>query len=429
MYVPTIGLEIHIELKTKTKMFCACLNDAEERRPNANVCPICLGHPGAMPVANRVAVNEVLRLGLAIGGKIAKRSHFDRKSYFYPDLPKGYQISQYDEPFVTRGALESIRITRVHLEEDAGRLVHSTNLAEQDGTDAEKRGKIPNDSTSVPHSSVLLGTKVEIKNLNSFKAVQGGIDYEIERQTELLEEGKEIVHETRGWDEKAQKTVSQRGKELSHDYRYFPEPDLPPMTFAEEDIEALARTLPELPEQKKLRFMREFSLSVEQAELVTDDLFWADYFEKAGSELASQTEKPDYVLLFNYLSSDLWGLLAGKGIRKEEMRTTAEHFASLVALVQNGKCTSRMAKDLLVKMTERGEDPETIMNADGIQLVTDDNQLITVVQKVIQSNPKAVGEYKAGKTATLQFLVGNAMKETRGQADPEKLRELFLKEL
>ena len=519
MYVPTIGLEIHIELKTKTKMFCACLNDAEERRPNANVCPICLGHPGAMPVANRVAVNEVLRLGLAIGGKIAKRSHFDRKSYFYPDLPKGYQISQYDEPFVTRGALESIRITRVHLEEDAGRLVHSTNLAEQDGTDAEKRGKIPNDSTSVPHSSasfvdfnragvplmelvtepdiksgeeavrfakslqkimrylnasdadmekgqmrvevnislreiaeedgtdaekrgkipndstsvphssVLLGTKVEIKNLNSFKAVQGGIDYEIERQTELLEEGKEIVHETRGWDEKAQKTVSQRGKELSHDYRDFPEPDLPPMTFAEEDIEALARTLPELPEQKKLRFMREFSLSVEQAELVTDDLFWADYFEKAGSELASQTEKPDYVLLFNYLSSDLWGLLAGKGIRKEEMRTTAEHFASLVALVQNGKCTSRMAKDLLVKMTERGEDPETIMNADGIQLVTDDNQLITVVQKVIQSNPKAVGEYKAGKTATLQFLVGNAMKETRGQADPEKLRELFLKEL
>ncbi len=487
MYTPTIGLEIHVELKTKTKMFCGCLNDPDERKPNVNVCPVCLGHPGALPTTNRAAVDEVLKLGLAIGGKIARRSHFDRKSYFYPDLPKGYQISQYGEPFVSHGALNEVRITRVHLEEDAGRLTHEVGgktdtehsyvdfnragvplmelVTEPDIKSGEEAVKFAKSlqkimrylgasdadmekgqmrvevnisvSEKTKDKSGKLGTKVEIKNLNSFKAVQGGIDYEIERQTELLEAGKEVVHETRGWDDKTQKTVSQRGKELSHDYRYFPEPDLPPLTFTNEDIELLERELPELPEQKKVRFMREFSLSPEQAELVTDDLFWANFFEAAASELGSQADlpaqagKPNYVLLLNYLTSDLWGQLQKVENRKWkiEEKVTPEHFASLVAFVQNGKCTSRMAKDLLVKMVETGEDPEVIMNSEGIQLMTNDGELMTIVKKVIEANPKAVGEYKAGKTNALQFLVGAAMKETKGQADPERLREMFLEKL
>ncbi len=471
-YTPTIGLEIHVELKTRTKMFCACLNDPDERKPNVNVCPICLGHPGTLPAINRAAVDEVLKLGLAIGGKIAKRSHFDRKSYFYPDLPKGYQISQYDEPFVSQGALLEVRITRVHLEEDAGRLTHEVGgktdtehsyvdfnragvplmelVTEPDiksGEEAVKftkslqkimrylgasdadmeKGQMRVEVNISMGEKGRLGTKVEIKNLNSFKAVQNGIDYEIERQTELLKAGKEVIHETRGWDDKAQKTVSQRGKELSHDYRYFPEPDLPPLTFTDEDIELLERALPELPEQKKLRFMREFALSHEQAEKATDDLFWADFFEKAASELGSQVQKPKFELLFNYLTSDLWGLVGSA--KKEEIKVNPEEFASLVALVQNGKCTSRMAKDLLVKMVESGEDPEVIMKSENIELVTDSTELEAVIKKVIEANPKAVGEYKAGKINALQFLVGASMKETKGQADPEKLREMFLKEL
>lgn len=475
MYIPTIGLEIHVELKTKTKMFCACLNDAHEKKPNVNVCPVCLGHPGALPAINRAAVNEVLKLGLVIGGKLAKRSHFDRKSYFYPDLPKGYQISQYDEPFVLQGALNGIRITRVHLEEDAGRLLHDTEqfslvdfnragvplmelVTEPDIKNAEEAVKFAkslqkimrylgasdadmekgqmrvevNVSIAPKHESVekKLGTKVEIKNLNSFKAVQNGIEYEIKRQRELLEAGEKILHETRGWDDKNQKTVSQRGKELSHDYRYFPEPDLPPLTFTDKDFELLVRELPEMPEQKKTRFMREYTLTEQQAELITDDLFWADFFEKAASEFDSQVAKPKFDLLFNYLVSDFWGLLSGsRNVEGRKIATTPEHFASLVALVQNGKCTSRMAKDLLLKMVETGEDPEVIMKSQSIELVTDSNTLLEIVKNIIKTNLKAVEEYKNGKVAALQFLVGAAMRETKGQADPERLRELLEKEL
>jgi aspartyl-tRNA(Asn)/glutamyl-tRNA(Gln) amidotransferase subunit B len=474
--IPTIGLEIHIELKTKTKMFCGCKNDPNERTPNVNVCPVCLGHPGILPTANREAVDKVIQAGLAIGGKIAHKSHFDRKSYFYPDLPKGYQISQYDEPFVSEGILEGVRVTRIHLEEDAGRLSHVIDGREdkessyvdfnragmplmelvtepdiRDGEEAVRfaRGlqrlmryleasdadmehgqmRVEVNISLHENESAPLGTKVEVKNINSFKAVQGAIEYEIQRQTKLLANGEKIIHETRGWDEKTQTTESQRSKELSHDYRYFPEPDLTPLTFTDEDIEALMQSLPELPEQKKLRFMHEFNLTEPQAYTLLDDPRWADYFEDACSELGAVAKEPDYTLLLNYLVSDVWGMMQKNKIDLFDLKIKPAHFARLVSLIQEGKCSSRIAKDVLVKMFESGNDPEEIMQSENISLVSDDAALLPIIQEIIEKNPRAVGEYKAGKTSTLQFLVGQGMAKTKGQADPRKLKELFEKEL
>lgn len=480
MYIPTIGLEIHIELRTKTKMFCGCLNDPQERNPNVHVCPICLGHPGTLPVPNRSAIEEVLKLGLAVGGKIARKSHFDRKSYFYPDLPKGYQISQYDEPFVENGMLEGVRITRVHLEEDAGRLSHAIlgkPSAEKSYVDFNRAGiplmelvtepDIKNAKEAVRFAKALqrlmrylgasdadmehgqmrvevnislskelrdesekkLGTKVEVKNINSFKAVLGAIEYEIQRQTELLEKGETIIHETRGWNDEKKKTESQRSKELAHDYRYFPEPDIPPMTFDEEEISALAGALPELPEQKKIRFIREFSLTENQVEMITDEIFWANYFEQAISELGTLTKEPDNNLLLNYLTSDLWGMMKSTGVKNETLKVEPEHLAALVAFIQEGKCSSRIAKDVLAKMLISGDDPQEIMQTEGISLVSDDETLLVIIREVIEKNPKVVTDFKGGKQVALQFLVGQGMAKTRGQADPAKLRELFEREL
>jgi aspartyl-tRNA(Asn)/glutamyl-tRNA(Gln) amidotransferase subunit B len=481
MYIPTIGLEIHVELKTRTKMFCGCLNNPQERTPNIHVCPICLGHPGALPVPNRAAIEEVLKLGLAVGGKIARRSHFDRKSYFYPDLPKGYQISQFDEPFVENGILEGVRITRVHLEEDAGRLSHENSgkdsgesaslvdfnragmplmelVTEPDIHTAEEAVRFAKalqqlmrylgaSDADMEHGQMRvevnislskdknngeekkLGTKVEVKNINSFKAVSGAIEYEIERQTELLERGEVIIHETRGWNDEKKKTESQRSKELSHDYRYFPEPDIPPMTFDEEEILALTAGLPELPEQKRMRFTREFNLSDAQVGTITDELFWANYFEQAASELGARVREADYSLLLNYVSSDVWGMMKRAGIKNEALKVTPKNLAGLAALIQEGKCSSRIAKDVLAKMFASGDDAQEIMEAGGIALVSDDETLLVIIHEVIERNPKVVADFKGGKSAALQFLVGQGMAKTRGQADPAKLRELFEREL
>jgi len=497
MYIPTIGLEIHAELKTKTKMFCGCPNDAEERHPNTNVCPVCLGHPGTLPTINQEAVLKVIKFGLALGGKIAEDSHFDRKSYFYPDLPKGYQISQYEKPLVEGGVLKDIRIRRVHLEEDAARLVHepSPDLAsgEQHGSsDAQKgseRGSslvdfnragtplmelvtepdIKNAREAVAFAKELqlilryleisdadmekgqmrvevnistkgvgsysgaevldLGTKVEIKNLNSFRAVEQAIDYEMKRQVELFDEGKQVIQETRGWDDVRKKTVSRRFKEESHDYRYFPEPDLPPLDLREFNLESLRAEIPELPEQKRYRFIQEFGLNEEQAEILISDKETADYFEAAASELKSQIPNSKFQTLVNYFTSDLRGLMTEKGINISEININPEHFAHLVALAEKGELSSRLAKDLLLKMFETGEDPETLMKEGGIKIMGDIAELEAIVKEIIEKNPKAVEDYKKGKANALQFLVGQAMARTKGQASPEKLKELFKKHL
>ena len=478
-YTPVIGLEIHTELKTKTKMFCRCVNDPEEKTPNRNICPICIAHPGALPMMNKEAVDAVLKLGIAIGGKIASYAHFDRKSYFYPDLPKGYQISQYEHPFVERGLLTGIRITRVHLEEDTARLLHElpggrkpdtpTSFVDfnragvplmelvtepdiQTGEEAVKfarelqqimryigisdanmeRGqmRVEVNISLKKKDSDKLGVKVEIKNLNSFKSVGDSISYEIERQARLLDEGKEVIQETRGWSDTEKKTISQRSKESAHDYRYFPEPDLPPLNFSDDRITEIARSIPELPEAKRARFKKEFGITEDLIQVLTDDIFFANYFEEAVSELQKiSSEKADTTLLANYLTSDMKGLLKEEKKLVEDIRITPEHIARLVSLITEKKISSRIAKDLLREMYASGEGPETIMKTKGTRIVSDESELVPIVKKIIEKNEKAVSEFKKGKTNALQFLIGQGMRETRGQASPEKLKEVFEKEL
>ncbi|NCO89693.1 Asp-tRNA(Asn)/Glu-tRNA(Gln) amidotransferase subunit GatB, partial [Candidatus Wolfebacteria bacterium] len=409
-YSPTIGLEIHIELKTKTKMFCGCLNDADEKHPNINVCPICLAHPGVLPVINKKAVESVLKLGLALNSKIPEISKFDRKNYFYPDLPKGYQISQYDKPLVVGGKLNGVKITRIHLEEDTGRLTHSHRqkssyslvdfnragiplmelVTEPDIKSGEEAVKFAKELQLILRyleisdadmekgqmrvevnisisdkrqgtSDKELGTKVEIKNLNSFRAVEESIDYEIKRQPEILDKGEEIKQETRGWDDIKKRTVSQRLKEESHDYRYFPEPDLPPLDLTKFNLEELKVSIPELPAQKRARFIKEYGLLANQTEILIEDRGLAQYFEESASELRTKLPIPDYQLLFNYFSSDTRGLMNEQKITVRELNITPENFADLIVLLSKGEISSRSAKDILKEMFLTGLDPRQII--------------------------------------------------------------------
>lgn len=483
-HIPTIGLEIHVELNTRTKMFCGCLNDPDEKHPNINICPICLGHPGTLPTINQEAVEAVLKLGLALNSIISKISKFDRKSYFYPDLPKGYQISQYEEPLVRGGKLKGIRIRRIHLEEDTGRLLHADDgqfslvdfnragvplmelVTEPDVKNSEEAVEFAKEfqqicrylkisdadmekgemrveanislrlmrETDAKQNAKLcennLGIKVEIKNLNSFRAVEEAIKYEIKRQTEILERNEKIVQETRGWDDNKKKTVSQRSKEEAQDYRYFPEPDLPPLNIPTIfDLEEMKQELPELPEAKRRRFGKNYGFDKKSVEILVEDKITADYFEEATSELKAFNPQTNYQLLLNYFTSDLRGLMKEKNISLESLKIKPEHFAHLVYLAEKGNLSSRLIKDLLVKMAETGQDPETLIEEQKIGLISDDDQLLAVIKRIIQENKKAVEDYKKGKENALQFLIGRAMEKTRGQGKPDKLKTLFKKEL
>ncbi len=469
MYIPTIGLEIHVELKTHTKMFCGCKNDPYETRPNTNVCPICLAHPGVLPTMNEEAIKSVVKVGYALESKIADHSHFDRKSYFYPDLPKGYQISQYEEPLVEGGMLKGVRITRVHLEEDTGTLGHDKegmSLVDYNRAGVPLMELVTEPDIHTPEEAVAFGkalqrilrylgvsdanmeqgqmrveanisvrkeegegfgTKVEVKNLNSFRAVEGAIRYELKRQEEALERGEKVVQETRGWDEKKQITISQRSKESAHDYRYFPEPDLPPLDLTKWNREEIKNLLPELPEAKYHRFINEFGCTPAQAEILTEDKSVADYFENAVSEFQEKKENASCSTLINYYLNDLLGLLKEKKITISESKITPEHFAHFVALIDEGKLLSRLAKDLLKQMADTGEDPETLLEQSGVQVIGDENTLKLIVEEIIGVHPKVVEDYKKGKTSALQFLVGQGMAKTKGQADPSVLRALFEK--
>ncbi len=472
MYIPTIGLEIHAELKTQTKMFCGCLNDGLEKEPNKNTCPVCLGHPGTLPTINKEAVKKVIRVGFALGGTVAEYSQFDRKSYFYPDLPKGYQISQYEHPIVKSGTLNGVRITRVHLEEDAGRLVHDREgktlvdfnragvplmelVTEPDVKNAEEavvfarelqlilkylgasdadmengQMRIEANVSIASENAEKLGSKVEVKNINSFKAVHDAIEYEIKRQEKWLNEGKRVIQETRGWNDTKKITESQRTKEEANDYRYFPEPDLPPMNLKEAfDLETLKAETPELPEEKRRRFVQEFGVPKEQIEILIYDPELADYFEAAASELGTYAEKPDFQLLANYLTSDLKGIMNAQSIMFKDLKIEPEHLAHLVGLIQQGKISSRIAKDLLPKMLETGEDPENLIKTDNIELVSDERALGTIADEVIAKNEKSATDYKNGKENALQFLVGQIMAKTKGTADPEIAKKILKERL
>lgn len=475
-YIPVIGLEIHAELKTKTKMFCACLNNPEEKTPNTNICPVCTAQPGALPVMNARAVEALLKVGTALGGEIPLLSKFDRKNYFYPDLPKGYQISQADLPFVFGGMLKGVKITRVHLEEDTGRLQHQKDAAgnvttlvdynragvplmelvtepdirsvEQIGdfarelqlllrylgvsdADMEKgqmRVEVNLSLGTIVDGEVRFGTKVEVKNIASFKMAEAAARYEIARQEEVLRSGGKVEQETRGWNDVKQMTVSQRKKESSHDYRYFPEPDLPPLDLSRFDFRKIKSEMPELPWAKRARFEKEYVLTKEQTELLVLDRPLADWFEAVASELRAETEKVDELirLSVNYLTSDVKGLMVEFGHTTLSMsKLTAENFADLVLLLGAGTVNSRSAKELLRHMYEKGGDPNVLLKEMGLEQVSDEGALKVMAEKIISENPKPVAQYKAGKQETMMFFVGKAMGALKGKGNPQILQKVF----
>ncbi|MEK7599037.1 MAG: Asp-tRNA(Asn)/Glu-tRNA(Gln) amidotransferase subunit GatB [Patescibacteria group bacterium] len=482
-YQPTIGFEIHAELKTRTKMFCDSPNDPLENHPNINVCPVCMGHPGTLPVINKEAVKKVLLTGLALGGKVSQYSRFERKNYFYPDLPKGYQISQYQHPLVLGGEMtlpssgKKIRITRIHLEEDTGRLVHDAGgfdarservslvdfnragvplmelVTQPDISSAEEAGDFAEEFRLVlrylnvseadmekgqlrleANVSLNMGTKVELKNINSFSALRRAIEYEIKRQEKLLKAGKIVCHETRGWDDNGQRTVLQRSKEESHDYRYFPEPDLPPVKpYEDEELnpEKLKSELPELPWQKRLRFIKEYNLRPEESAMLISDKNLSDFFEKTISELlewvSSKNKARAVGTALNYLTSDLQGLVKEKELNWDELLVNPENFAELVKMINENSVSSRAAKDILRIMVEEGGDPSEIAQSRGLKQIGDESQLENSVKKVLEENPKAVADFKKGKLQSLQFLIGQIMRETKGAANPEVIRSLLTK--
>lgn len=477
-YKPTIGLEIHIEPRTKSKMFCGCLNDSSETRPNKNVCPICLGHPGAMPVANIEAIKSVIRLGLALKGNIAERAIFDRKSYFYPDLPKGYQISQYEHPFVSGGALLGVRIRRIHLEEDAGKLIHGDGgktlvdfnrggvplmelVTEPDiesgesavlfakelqlilrylgisNADMEKGEMRLEANISVrPEDREEFGTKVEVKNLNSFKSLNDAINYELRRQEEAILGGEKIIQETRGWDAVAGETFSQRSKEEAQDYRYLPEPDLPLVNVSSGDLinlEELRISIPELPDEKRKRFSEEYGLNEIQAGSIIEDRALAEYFEETASEILAETggETMTKALLSaaNYILTDLRAILNEKGLSLRDGGVTPENMADLSVLIASGELSSRMAKDVLSEMADTGADPRLIINKRGMKQVFDEGAVREVVLEVISANEKVAADYKSGKMNALQFLLGQTMAKMKGQGNPAVIRKVLEEEL
>ncbi|NCO80193.1 Asp-tRNA(Asn)/Glu-tRNA(Gln) amidotransferase subunit GatB [bacterium] len=493
-YQPTIGLEVHVELKTKSKMFCDCLNDPNERHPNVNICPICTAQPGSLPVINKEAVRKTIKTGLALNCQIPEYSKFDRKNYFYPDLPKGYQISQLYQPLCREGFLEidgkKIRIREVHLEEDTGRLIHEKDYSlvdfnragiplmelatEPDITSAKEARKFAEELQLILRyldvseadmekgefrveanislrlqTTDKLGTKVEIKNLNSFRAVEKALDYEIERQTKVLKAGKKIIQETRGWldeitassrrvagarvDDVKGVTVSQREKEEAHDYRYFPEPDLPPLHNTKEFVNKIRAEIPELSRQRRERLAKEYKLDKKSIEVFVQNKDFGEYFEKVISELPPKIPKNQLPRLIklatNYLITDLQGLLKGASVTGEDFLITAENFAEFITLIEEGKISSKIAKMVLSEMFSTGADPSHIIEEKGLSQITDEAEIEKIIKEVISKNPKAVEDFKKGKENAFQYLIGQIMAKTRGKANPQIVKDILSKTL
>jgi len=474
-YVPTIGLEVHAELKTATKMFCRSKNDPFAGAPNTNICPICLAHPGTLPVINREAVRHVLRVGVALKGKLADYTEFDRKNYFYPDLPKGYQLSQFEFPLVSGGELNGVAITRVHLEEDTAAsshddrtgetlidynragvplmelvtepVIHSAKQAGDFGRDLQlllrylgssdadmEKGHMRLEANiSVAPEGAPLGTKVEVKNIASFRAMERAVEYEVKRQTVLLEKGEKVVQETRGWDDAKQATFSQRVKEGSADYRYFPDPDLPSLKLSEipeYSLERLAKSLPELPESRKQRYTK---LGVKDA----DAAQFASY-PALGNFFDKVIEKHSNEAVFcqkaaNYIANDLVSIIRESDSRESEIddisAISAENFEKIVDLIISGKISSRAAKDLIVHTIDEKKYPEVIAMERGLLITGTTEDLEKAVGDIIASNASVVADYKAGKEAALQFLVGQGMKAMKGAVDPTVLKATILEQI
>ncbi|MBN2238260.1 MAG: Asp-tRNA(Asn)/Glu-tRNA(Gln) amidotransferase subunit GatB [Dehalococcoidales bacterium] len=486
-YETIIGLEVHAQLKTKSKMYCRCSVDYADAPPNTHVCPVCMGMPGVLPVINSQAVEYTIMTGLALNCSISEYTKFDRKNYPYPDLVKGYQISQYDEPFCLGGYLNieadgkerKIGITRVHLEEDVSKLVHRTL---PDGTsyslvDVNRSGcplmevvsepdmRSPEEARQYlmklrtilryievsnanmeegsfrcdanislrPVGTTEFGSKVEVKNMNSFRGVFGALSYEVIRQTKALEKGERLVQETRGWDEEKQVTVSQRSKEYAHDYRYFPEPDLPPITLSRERVESIRVKLPELPDAKRARFMEEYGLSPYEAELLTASRDMADYEEAfiAAAESTGGSREECARLGSNWILGEVGRILNADTIDISGFseKVSAAGLARLTALNAEGKVSAATAKSMLEEMYKTGKDADTLLKEGDRSQISDTSQIEDAIAQSIAANEQAVADYKAGKEAAVKFLVGQVMKVTRGRANPQLVNELMKKKL
>ncbi|MFA5070654.1 MAG: Asp-tRNA(Asn)/Glu-tRNA(Gln) amidotransferase subunit GatB [Patescibacteria group bacterium] len=494
-YEAIIGLEIHVQLKTKSKMFCSCDNTGEDKPANTTICPVCTGQPGTLPVANQKAVDFSVMAAMALNCEVGLTTHFDRKSYFYPDLPKGYQISQYSEPIGRNGRFEidagetkrRVRIKDLHLEEDTGKLIHAKDKTFIDfnraGTPLMEIVTEPDLRTPEEAKIFLqdlrlimrylgiseadmekghlrcdanislrfegddkLYPKTEIKNLNSFKSVEKGLAYEIERQTELWDQKKPPTESsTRGWDEKKQVTVELRVKEGVHDYRYFPEPDLPPLHFDQANLAGLKRKIPELPAAKRGRFKEEYGFEEKDSQVLIGDLNLADYTEGVTSELKkwleaeSKTDQGLYTyeqnkkefsrLIANWLINRLLSLSNESKTKIRDLRITPENFAEFIKLIWQKKINNLVGQEVLKVMFETGGDPSNIMEEKGWGMMGDEKKLAEVIKEVIKENPGPVKEYKGGKEATFKFLLGQVMKKTGGQADHKVASEMLLHKL
>lgn len=467
-YKMTVGLEIHAELKTKSKMFCGCINSGDERNPNVNICPVCMGHPGTLPVINKEAVKKVLLVGRAVGAKLADFTEFDRKNYFYPDIPKGYQISQYKYPLVSGGSIKGVALTRIHLEEDTARSTHDTpgvslvdynragvplmelvtepvihssieavefakelqlilqylNVSSANMEKGEMRVEV-NISVSKDEK---FGTKVEVKNINSFRAAGKAIDFEFKRQTTLLEKGESVIQETRGWDEKKEITFSQRSKENAHDYRYFPEPDLPKLLISEISEfspTSLDELLVELPEQKRQRLVSQFSIKEEDAEFYVNNKTASDFFDRV-VERVKDLGVDGIQLSSNYITSDIAGLskLSSESFTKGKIEEV--NFIKLISMIKAGDLSSRGAKDTLKVMFEVGGDPEVIAKEKGLIQKNNVEEIKILAENILKNNLEVVNEYKAGKESRLQFFIGQGMKVSGGSVNPEMLKQVLL---
>lgn len=482
MYKPTIGLEIHIELNTLSKMFCSCKNDSNETEANKNVCPVCLGHPGTLPVANKEAIRKLIKTALTLNCQINKSSFFERKNYFYPDLPKGYQISQYQSPLSEKGYLDiaskRINITRIHMEEDTGSLMHPEGadyslvnfnrssvplmelVTEPDLETAQdvkefvkelqlilrylnvsfanmEKGemRVEVNISLAPKDAKEFGTKVEVKNLNSIAVAGAAVEYEIKRQTEILEKGEKVIQETRGWHDTKKITFSQRQKEQAHDYRYLPEPDLPPLNLSDDFISEIKKELPELPSEKRQRFESEYGLSSGDIEVFIGKKDLASFFEKTvselgewvgaekGIELKDEEIKKLAKIAANYLINDV----LGQESESTDLKFTPENFAEFVKKIYLNEISSKIAKMVLEKMIQTGNDPSHIIRDEGLAQISDVGEIEAIAKQVIAENAKTSDDYKNGKQASLQFLIGQVMAKTKGKASPELAKETLEK--
>ena len=467
-FEPVIGLEVHVQMMTKTKCFCSCKVEFGAE-PNSNVCPVCLGMPGSLPVLNKQALEYAIKASLALNCEVHELSVFARKNYFYPDLPKGYQISQYDKPLATDGYIdlkidgktERVRIHRLHMEEDAGKTIHKGKYSFVDlnraGTplmeivsepdihsglgarlyleklrnimryigvsnaDMEK-GQLRCDvNISLrPKGSNKLGTKVEIKNINSFRFVQKAIEYEIERQAKLLRKGEEIIQETRLFDEKTGKTFSMRSKEEAHDYRYFPDPDLIPVRITKEYIKELKESLPELPDEKAERYIKNFNLTEYDAEVIVADKDRAKFFENSVNIYPKNPKS-----IANWIINELLGKLNEKGIEIKDSPVKPEHIAELVELIDKGEISGKIAKQVFDETFKTSKSPKKIVEEKGLKQVSDVEELKKILGEIISNHPKEVEKYKAGNKKIMGFFVGQVMKKTKGKANPKVVNKLI----